>query len=111
MEIDVESDDVLSNEEIKHDEPILQDEFYTMPTKILSKKAQMILNTIHERLMAKDVSLRRKLTAVVRDPKVTKEFHTRPVYCSHGGNHLSMARVLDFQHVGTSQSGKMMSNF
>ena len=61
--------------------------------------------------MAKDASLRVKLTAAVRDPKVTKEFNSRPVYYSHGGNHLSMARVLNVQHVGTSQSGNIMSAF
>jgi hypothetical protein len=42
-----------------------------MPTKILFKKAQLILNIIRERLMAKDASLREKLTSAVRDPKVT----------------------------------------
>jgi hypothetical protein len=42
-----------------------------MPTKILFKKANLILNIISERLMAKDASLRKKLAALVRDPKVT----------------------------------------
>jgi hypothetical protein len=42
-----------------------------MPTKILFKKAQLILNIIQERLRAKDASLRDQLTAALHDPKLT----------------------------------------
>ena len=42
-----------------------------MPTKILFKKAKLILNIIKERLMAKDECLRDKLTVKLRDPKLT----------------------------------------
>ena len=62
-------------------------------------------------MSAKDASLRDKLTATLTDPKVTQEFHARPAYSSHGGNHLSIGRVLDSQHVGTCLSGKIMSTF
>jgi hypothetical protein len=41
-----------------------------MPTKILFRKAQLILNTIHERLMDKDASLRGQLTEAMRNPEV-----------------------------------------
>jgi hypothetical protein len=47
--------------------------------------------------MAKEKSLRNRLSETLRDAKITHDFHTRPAYHSHGGNHLSMARVLDFQ--------------
>lgn len=68
-----------------------------MPTKVLFKKARLILNIIEERMMAKEKSLRNRLSETLRDAKITHDFHTRPAYHSHGGNHLSMARVLDFQ--------------
>ena len=73
MELDVDSDSVVSNEESKDDEPIKleADEFESMPTKILFKKVQLILNIIHERLMDKDASLRGKLTEAMYNPEVT----------------------------------------
>jgi hypothetical protein len=82
-----------------------------MPTKILFKKVQLILSIIHDRLMDKDASLRDELTEAMRNPEVTYEFHARPAYYSQGGNHLSIGRVLDYQHVGTSQSGQILSTF
>jgi hypothetical protein len=68
-----------------------------MPTKILFKKACLIIKIIQGRMMAKEESLRNRLSKTLRDPKVTPEFHTRPAYHSHGGKHLSMGRALDFQ--------------
>jgi hypothetical protein len=80
-----------------------------MPTKILFRKAQLILNIIHERLMDKDASLRDQLTEAMYNPEVKKQFHARPAY--YWGNHLSMGRVVDYQQVGTCQSGQMLSTF
>jgi hypothetical protein len=42
-----------------------------MPTKVLFKKVQLILNIINDRLMAKDASLRSELTDYMRNPEVT----------------------------------------
>jgi hypothetical protein len=41
-----------------------------MPTKVLFKKVQLILNIINERQMAKDASLRSELTDSMRNPEV-----------------------------------------
>jgi hypothetical protein len=82
-----------------------------MPTKILFKKAQLILNIIQERLRAKDASLRDQLTAALHDPKLTKEFHVRPAYYSHGGNHLSMGRVREGHYVDTSLPRNVVATF
>jgi hypothetical protein len=41
-----------------------------MPTKLLFRKAQLILNIIQERLMEKDASLREELTEAMRNPEV-----------------------------------------
>jgi hypothetical protein len=41
-----------------------------MPTKILFRKVQLILNIIHERLMDKDASLRDQLTEAMYNPEV-----------------------------------------
>jgi hypothetical protein len=71
-----------------------------MTTKILFEKAHLIINIIRGRMMAKEASLRNRLSGALRDPVVTQKFHTRPAYTSNGGNHLSMGRVLDFQQVG-----------
>jgi hypothetical protein len=109
MKIDAENDDVFSSEESKHYNSIKLDEFFKFYTKILFNKAQMIFNIIHERLMTKNQFLREKLTAAVSETKVTNKLYTRPVYKSHGGNHLSMGRVLDYRHAGTSQSGNIIS--
>ncbi len=113
MELDVDSDTVLSNEESKGDQATKQEgvEYYSMPTKLLFKKLQLILNIINDRLIAKDASLRSELTDCMRTPEVTQEFHARPAYYSQGGNHLSMGRVLDFQQVGTSKSGQILQTF
>jgi hypothetical protein len=49
MEIDVDSDSDLSNEELKIEaDALLEDEydFTSMPTKVLFKKGQLILNII-----------------------------------------------------------------
>jgi hypothetical protein len=53
MEIDVDSDTVLSNEESKFDEADKMErvEYNSLPTKLLFKKVQLILNIINERLM------------------------------------------------------------
>jgi hypothetical protein len=45
-----------------------EDDFTSMPTKVLFKKGQLILNIIKQRLMAKDASLRDKLTVALHDP-------------------------------------------
>ena len=113
MEIDVDSDTVLSNEESKFDEADKQEavDYNSLPTKVLFKKVQLILNIINERLMAKDASLRSKLTDSMRNPEVTQEFHARPAYYSQGGNHLAMGRVLDFNQVGRSKSGQILQTF
>ena len=113
MELDVDSDTVLSNEESQVDEENKQEgiEYYSMPTKLLFKKVQLIINIINERLIAKDASLRYELTDSMRNPEVTQEFHARPAYYSQGGNHLSIGRVLDFQQVGTSKSGQILQTF
>ena len=113
MELDVDSYTALSNEESKGDQATKQEgvEYYSMPTKVLFKKVQLILNIINERLMAKDASLRSKLTDYLRNPEVTQEFHARPAYYSQGGNHLAMGRVLDFYQVGSSKSGQILQTF
>jgi hypothetical protein len=59
-----------------------------LPTKTLFKKAQLILDIIKERLKAKDASLRDQLKLKIYDAKKTHEFHVRPAYHTHGGNHL-----------------------
>jgi len=64
------------------------DEFSCLPTKILFKKAQLILDIIKERLNAKDASLRDQLKLKLYDAEKTHEFNVRPVYHTHGGNHL-----------------------
>ncbi len=49
MEIDIESDSDLSNKETKIEADALledEDDFASMPTKILFKKGQLILNII-----------------------------------------------------------------
>jgi hypothetical protein len=60
----VESDDM--NDEVKNDE-VVEDEnedldFSCLPTKALFKKAGVILTIIKERLMAKEASVRDRLT-------------------------------------------------
>ncbi len=84
MELDVDTDTILSNEESKGDEADNQDgvKYYSMPTKELFKKVQLILNIINDRLMAKDASLRSELTNCMRNPELTQEFHARPAYYS-----------------------------
>ncbi len=84
MELDVDSDTVLSNEESKDEEAAQQEgvDYYSLPTKELFKKVQLILKIINERLMAKDASLRCELTDSMRNPEVTQEFHARPAYYS-----------------------------
>ena len=100
----MDSDTVLSNEESKVDEENKQEEieYYSMPTKVLFKKLQLILNIINERLITKDAYLRSELTDYMHNPEVKQEFHVRPPYYSQGGNHLSIGRVLDYQQVRTS---------
>jgi hypothetical protein len=72
IEIDVESDSALSKEESKFEFSEKEEEFSTMPTKILFKKAHLILNIIQERMMAKEESLRNRLSIALRDPKVAQ---------------------------------------
>jgi hypothetical protein len=65
MEIDVESDDSGESEEVKNDRMLEDDEeiyLSSVPTKTLFKKAGNILSIIKERLMAKDASVRERLT-------------------------------------------------
>jgi hypothetical protein len=64
------------------------DEFSCLPTKILFKKAQLILDIIKERLNAKDSSLRDQLKLKLYDAEKTHEFHVRAAYHTHGGSHL-----------------------
>jgi hypothetical protein len=64
------------------------DEFSCLPTKILFKKAQLILAIIKERLNAKESSLRDKLKLKLYDAEKSHEFHVRPAYHTHGGSHL-----------------------
>jgi hypothetical protein len=59
-----------------------------LPTKTLFKKAQLLLDIIKERLNAKDASLRDQLKLKLYDAEKTHEFHVRPAYHTHGGNHL-----------------------
>ena len=72
IEIDVESDSGLSKEESKFEPLEKEEEFSTMPTKILFKKARLILNIIQERMIAKEESLRKRLSIALRDPKITQ---------------------------------------
>jgi hypothetical protein len=66
MEIDVESDDGGENEEVKNDGKVEDDDedinLCSLPTKSLFKKAGKILSIIQERLMAKEASIRDRLT-------------------------------------------------
>jgi hypothetical protein len=60
----VESDDM--NDEVKNDEGVEDEnedfDFSCLPTKTLFKKAGVILTIIKERLMAKEASVRDRLT-------------------------------------------------
>jgi hypothetical protein len=60
----VESDDM--NDEVKNDEGVEDEnedlDFSCLPTKKLFKKAGVILTIIKERLMAKEASVRDRLT-------------------------------------------------
>ena len=82
-----------------------------MPTKILFKKAQLILHIIKERLNAKDASLRDQLKFKLYDAEKTHEFHVRPAYRTHGGNHLSLGRVREGHFVDTSKPKEVYGSF
>jgi hypothetical protein len=60
----VESDDM--NDEVKNDEGVEDEnedlDFSCLPTKTLFKKAGVILTIIKERIMAKEASVRDRLT-------------------------------------------------
>ena len=56
-------------------------------------------------------SLRDKLTVALQDPTVTSEFHVRPAYNSHGGNHLSMSRVREGHYLDTSVPKLVLATF
>jgi hypothetical protein len=47
-----------------------------------------MLDIIKERLNAKDASLRDQLKLKIYDAEKTHEFHVRPAYHTHGGNHV-----------------------
>jgi len=59
-----------------------------LATKILFNKAHLLLDIIKERLDAKDASLRDQLKLKLYDAEITHEFQVRPLYATHGGNHL-----------------------
>ena len=82
-----------------------------MPTKILFKKAQLILHIIKERLNAKDASLRDQLKFKLYDAEKTHEFHVRSAYHTHGANHLSLGRVREGHYVDTSKPKEIYGSF
>jgi hypothetical protein len=82
-----------------------------MPTQKLFKKAQLILDIIKDRLNAKDASLRDKLKVALYDAEKTHEFHIRPAYFTHGGNHLSLGRVREGHFIDTSKPKEVYGSF
>ena len=82
-----------------------------MSTKILFKKAHLILDIIKERLNAKDASLRDQLKVKLYDAEKTHEFHVRSAYHTHGANHLSLGRVREGHYVDSSKPKEIYGSF